>query len=42
MIEAGFRTRTFTVPDDVDAAAATLKRQFGDQLPGLMRAGAGY
>jgi hypothetical protein len=35
MIEAGFRTRGFTVPDDIDAAAATLKRRFRDQLPAL-------
>jgi hypothetical protein len=38
MIEAGFRSRTFTVPDDIDAAAATLKRRFRDQLPALIRA----
>jgi hypothetical protein len=29
MIEAGFRKRTFTVPDDIDAPAEALKRQFG-------------
>jgi hypothetical protein len=38
MIEVGFRPRTFTVPDDIDAAAATLKRRFRDQLPVLIRA----
>jgi hypothetical protein len=36
MIEAGFRVRTFTVPDDIDAAIDTLIRRFGQ--PALIRA----
>jgi hypothetical protein len=38
MIEAGFRRRTFSAPDDIDAAAATLKRRFGDRLSTLIGA----
>jgi hypothetical protein len=30
MVEAGFRPRTFTVPDNIDAAAPILRRRFGD------------
>jgi hypothetical protein len=35
MIEAGFRPRTFSVPDNIDAAAETLKRHFDDRLSAL-------
>jgi hypothetical protein len=36
MIEAGFRPRTFSVPDDIDAAVPILRRRFGDRVPALI------